>query len=455
MTAPIGGRAAIARTVPSWLSGLGVYTRPRVLAILFLGFSSGLPLALTGQTLAVWLTEEGVSLTAIGLFALVGLPYVLKFLWAPLIDAVRLPLLARLLGRRRAWLLVTQAALILSVIALGLNQPAASPLLTAALALAVAVASASQDIVIDAFRIESLEPAQYAAGMANYVAGYRVALLISTAGTFELVSFLQGAGLAGSRGWLAGYVVMASLVSIGVVTVLFSREPVGAVEDEGARPAPLAARFAAAVSAPFADFARRPDWLAILLFVMLFKFGDAFAGIMTAPFVLDIGFDKTDYGRVVKVFGFAAVLVGGFAGGSVYRVAGTVRSLWLAGLVQMLSNLMFVWQASAGADMTLLVLTIAVENLAGGFGTVIFVAYLSALCENRAYTATQFALLSALSAVGRTVLSASAGWAAEHMGWVPFFLLTTAAALPGLALLWWLTRPGRAARPGRSLGAGR
>ena len=151
---------------------------------------------------------------------------------------------------------------------------------------------------------------------------------------------------------------------------------------------------------------------------MLFKFGDAFAGIMTAPFVLDIGFDKTDYGRVVKVFGFAAVLVGGFAGGIVYRVAGTVRSLWLAGLVQMLSNLMFVWQASAGADMTLLVLTIAVENLAGGFGTVIFVAYLSALCENRAYTATQFALLSAFSAVGRTVLSASAGWAAEHMGWV-------------------------------------
>ena len=435
-----------------WLSGLRVYTRPRVLAILFLGFSSGLPLALTGQTLAGWLTEEGVSLTAIGLFALGGLPYVLKFLWAPLIDAVRLPLLARLFGRRRAWLFATQAALIVAVIALGLNEPAARPLLTAAFALAVASAAASQDIVIDAFRIESLEPSQFAAGMANYVAGYRVALLISTAGTFELVSLLQGAGLAGSRGWLAGYVVMASLVAVGIVTVLLSREPAAleapnAVKDEGERLASPAARFAEAVSAPFADFARRPDWLAILLFVMLFKFGDAFAGIMTAPFVLDIGFDKTDYGRVVKVFGFAAVLLGGFAAGGVYRIAGTVRSLWLAGLVQMLSNLMFVWQASAGADMTLLVLTIAVETLAGGFGTVIFVAYLSALCENRAYTATQFALLSALSAVGRTVLSASAGWAAEHMGWVPFFLLTTAAALPGLALLWWLTRTSLAARP--------
>ena len=192
--------------------------------------------------------------------------------------------------------------------------------------------------------------------------------------------------------------------------------------------------------APFADFTRRPDWLAILLFVMLFKFGDAFAGIMTAPFVLDIGFDKTDYGRVVKLFGFAAILIGGFAGGYVYRVAGTIRSLWIAGLVQMLSNLMFVWQASVGADMTLLVLTIAIENLAGGLGTVIFVAYLSGLCENRDYTATQFALLSALSAVGRTVLSASAGWFADALGWVPFFLLTTGAAVPGLVLLWWLAR---------------
>ena len=421
-----------------WLAAAAVYADRRVIAILFLGFASGLPLALTGQSLAVWLKEDGVSLTAIGLFALVGLPYVLKFFWAPVIDAVRVPLLSRLMGRRRSWLVTTQAALILAIVALGSIDPAADPLATAAIALIVAFCSASQDIVIDAFRIESLDEPQYAAGMANYVAGYRVALLVSTAGLFELVSLLQASGDAAS-GWFVGYAVMAGLLAIGVVTVLLSREP-DSVRPEETVARPFRERFARAVLAPFADFTRRPDWLAILLFVMLFKFGDAFAGIMTAPFVLDIGFDKTDYGRVVKLFGFAAILIGGFAGGYVYRVAGTIRSLWIAGLVQMLSNLMFVWQASVGADMTLLVLTIAIENLAGGLGTVIFVAYLSGLCENRDYTATQFALLSAFSAVGRTVLSASAGWFADALGWVPFFLLTTGAAVPGLVLLWWLAR---------------
>jgi PAT family beta-lactamase induction signal transducer AmpG len=428
-----------------WLAAAAVYLNPRVVAILFLGFSSGLPLGLSGQTLSVWLKEEGVSLTTIGLFALVGLPYVLKFLWAPVIDAVRIPYLTRRLGRRRAWLITTQAALMGAVVVLGVSEPATRPLVAAALALVVAFCSASQDIVVDAFRVESLDEPQFAAGMANYVAGYRVAMLAATFGSFELAAVLQDSGLAGSAGWALTYAVMAALVLVGVVTVLLSREPAAPADVDGDRP--FGERFADAVVSPFVDFMKRPGWLLILLFVMLFKFGDAFAGVMTAPFVLDIGFDKTDYGRVVKVFGFAATLIGGFAGGYVYRAAGAVASLWIAGLVQMASNLMFVWQASAGAEMGLLFATIAIENLAGGLGTVIFVAYLSGLCENRRYTATQYALLSALSAVGRTVLSASAGWFAEVTGWVPFFLLTTAAALPGLALLWWITRPGAATRP--------
>ena len=386
--------------------------------------------------------EEGVSLTAIGLFALVGLPYVIKFAWAPLVDAARIPFLTRWLGRRRAWLITTQLALIAAIVALGSVDPVAVPAVSAALALAVAFCSASQDIVIDAFRIESLPDDRQAAGMANYVAGYRVALLVSTAGMFEVVAMFQGAGLVGTAGWFAGYAIAASLIAIGMVTVLLSREPDDPGQEARARHARERGAFAAAVIDPFREFVSRPMWLAVLLFVMLFKFGDAFAGIMTAPFVLDIGFDKTDYGRIVKLFGLIAVLLGGFTGGYVYRVAGIVRSLWIAGIIQMLSNLMFVLQANVGADYGLLVLTIGVENFTGGIGTVIFVAFISGLCRERAYTATQFALLTALSAVGRTVLSASAGWFADTIGWQSFFLLTTAAAVPGLLLLWWLARVG-------------
>lgn len=423
-----------------WLTGAAVYFEPRVLAILFLGFSSGLPLALTGSTLQAWLTEEGVSLTSIGLFAAVGLPYTLKFLWAPLVDALPIPVLSARLGRRRAWLLTSQLLLMLSIVGLGSTVPGRDPIATALLAFLVAFCSATQDIVIDAFRIESLEDSKQAAGMADYVAGYRIAILVSAAGALELASAFQRGGHAGSTSWFPTYAIMAGLMLIGIVTVLVSREPT--------LPGPAAAgslrkRFGAVAANPFADFIRRPGWLLILLFVVFFKFGDALAGNMTAAFVLrGVGFEKTEYARVVKVFGFAAVLIGGFVGGYVYRVAGTVRSLWIAGLAQMISNLFFVWQARVGRQLSALMLTIGVENLTGGLGSVIFVAYLSGLCRNRAYTATQYALLSALAAVGRTLLASSGGWIAEELGWVSFFLLTTAAALPGLGLLWWLTRRG-------------
>ena len=413
---------------------LAVYAEPRVLAVLFLGFSSGLPLGLTGQTMSVWLRETGVSLTDIGLFALVGQPYVLKFLWAPAVDAIPIPWLTRRLGRRRAWLVMTQALLIAVILALGAHDPSRNRAATAALALIVAVCSATQDIVIDAFRVESLEKSQFAAGMADYVAGYRVALLLGTAGAFEIANRFQQHGWPGSAGWGAAYAVMAALILVGTVTVLLSHEP----EDPGAETRPaqsLRATIEAVVLKPFVDFATRPGWLLILAFVVLFKFGDAMAGVMTAPFVLDLGFDKTEYGRVVKLFGFAATLIGGFAGGAVQRWIGTARALWLAGFAQMGANLVFVWMAGQGDNMPALVLTIGVENFASGFGTVVFVAFLSALCENRAYTATQYALLSALAAVGRTYLSANAGWLAQSIGLSKFFLLTGAFALPGVGLL--------------------
>jgi PAT family beta-lactamase induction signal transducer AmpG len=421
------------------LRAVTVYFEPRVLAILFLGFSSGVPLALTGQTLSVWMKEAGVSLAAIGAFSLVGLPYVLKFMWAPLVDATSVPLLGRLLGRRRGWLAATQIVTALAVLGLGLVDPAAAPVATALLAVAVAFASATQDIVVDAYRVERLDESRAAAGMANYVAGYRVALLVSTAGAFEIATLAQQSGFAGNAGWAVTYAAMAALLGVGLLATLLSGEP-AAGDSSWRAGAPLAARFRAAAIDPFVDFVRRRDWLLILLFVVCFKLADAMAGVMTAPFVIDIGFSRTDYGRVVKIFGFAATLAGGFAGGAVARRLPVLPGLWLAGWAQALSNLLFVWLALAGPHMQALVVTNIAENFAGGFGTVIFVAYLSGLCGTRAYTATQYALLSALAAVARTVLAAPAGVLAAALGWPVFFALTALAAAPGLMLLWWLGR---------------
>lgn len=409
-----------------------------MLAVLALGFSAGVPLALTGQTLSVWMKEAGVSLAAIGFFALVGLPYVYKFLWAPLIDAVSIPWLTARMGRRRSWLLVTQLLLIAATLALGTVDPRAAPAVTAALAVLVAFTSASQDIVIDAFRIESLDKPQQAAGMSNYVLGYRVALLIATAGAFEIAAWAQGAGFAGNAGWFVTYAAMAALVGVGLLATLMSREPEAppALEQQS-----FATRLRMSTVDPLRDFAGRRDWILILLFIVAFKVGDAMAGIMTAPFVLDIGFDKTDYGRVVKLFGFIATIVGGIAGGALHKALGASGALWVAGIAQAASNLLFVWLAGHEPTYTALAITIGGENFAGGLGTVVFVAYMSALCGERAYTATQFALLSALSAVPRTILSSFGGVFAEWFGWVDFFLITTVAAVPGLLLLAWLSRP--------------
>ena len=445
----------------SWLAAAAVYRNPRVIAILFLGFSSGLPLALTGQTLSLWLKDEGLSLTAIGLFAAVGTPYALKFLWAPLMDKARIPGLTRLLGRRRSWLIVTQFSLIAATLALGFSGPAANIGVTAMLAVAVAFASASQDIVVDAYRVEILEEHQFAAGAAAIVFGYRVGMLVSGAGALYLASAFA---------WPLVYAAMAVLVLVGVATVLLNPEPTMREtsesivrEDEvrawlAERPhlsGPLGAALAwlyIAVVCPFAEFMARPAWVAILLFVIFYKFGDSLAGVMTFPFLDDIGFTKIDIANVAKVFGFAATLAGLALGGALMAGLGLYKSLWICGVLQLVSNLMFAVQAMVGADITFLALTIGLENLAGGMGTAVFVAYLSSLC-NVAYTATQYALLSSFMVVARTWLSSSGGALAEWLDWIGFFLLTTGAAVPGLVLLWWLGRAGMAARPGRQTDA--
>jgi PAT family beta-lactamase induction signal transducer AmpG len=406
---------------------VSIYGERRVLAVFFMGFSSGLPLPLTFGTLSFWLAEAGVSRTEIGLFALVGGAYSLKFLWAPLIDRLALPGLTGRLGRRRGWALLIQALLIAAIVALGMTNPAQNPWPTALAAVIVAFLSASQDIVIDAYRIELLDEAQQGAGAAATQWGYRFGLLAAGAGALYAAEY---------GGWPAAFAIMAALMGVGIVTVLMTREPAQADIPASVG---VANWLKTAVIAPFADFLGRPHWAAILLFVVLYKFGDALAGVMTNPFYVDLGFSKTEVANVSKIFGVIATLVGVAAGGAMVYRLGVLRSLLIGGVLQGLSNLAYVAQAMAGHDVMVLTIVIFVENFCGGLGSAAFVAYLSGLCAI-AFTATQYALLSSLASVGRTFLSSGGGWLSERIDWVPFFLATTAAALPGLLLLIYLMR---------------
>ena len=428
---------------PTWRESLAVYLQPRVLIVLMLGFSSGLPLALSGSTLLVWMRESGVDLGTIGLFALVGTPYTLKFIWAPLVDALHVPLFTRAFGRRRGWLVFSQLLLIGAILLLALTDPARSPLFVALGALLVAAMSSTQDIVVDAFRVESLPESEQAAGMASYVAAYRIGMLISTAGVLFLVSAFESTGIGRHAAWMWGYVAMAALVLIGTITALLATEPEQSVRAEAAtRDEDAFTRVAHAAVGAFSEFlARKYAWVA-LAFVVLFKFTDAFSGTMTAPFVIDLGFTRNDYAAIVKGVGLIATLVGGFAGGYLARRYSLVASLWIGGVLQALSNLVFAWLAHVGVNQWALAAAISAENFTGAIGTVIFVAYLSALCQNPLHTATQYALLTALAAVGRTYLSSGAGYVAETTGWPLFFVISVLVAVPSLILLAWLQRRG-------------
>jgi MFS transporter, PAT family, beta-lactamase induction signal transducer AmpG len=445
MTAtPEATPAAPARS--SFMEALAVYLKPRVLIVLFLGFSAGLPLALSGSTLLVWMREAGVDLGTIGLFALVGTPYTIKFLWAPIVDALDVPVLSTLLGRRRGWLVLSQLLLIAAIVLLAVCDPTRSPWLIALAALLVAAASATQDIVIDAFRIESLAESEQAAGMASYVAAYRVGMLASTAGALFLVTGFEDFGLSKTAAWTAGYLAMAALVVVGIVTTLIATEPEKSAAAEvdhaaHARENPLI-RVTVAARGAFSDFLTREVAFVVLAFVVLYKLCDAFAGAMTAPFVIDIGFTRNDYAAIVKGVGLAATLIGGFAGGLVARALPLSTSLWIGAILQTLSNLVFSWLALVGTNHWALTAAIIAENFTGAIGTVIFVAYLSALCNNPLHTATQYALLTALTAIGRTYLSAGAGYVAEASGWPMFFVISTLTAIPSLFLLAWLQRRG-------------
>lgn len=414
----------------NWRQSLAVYQDKRILAVLLLGFASGLPLALTASTLSVWLTEAKVDLATIGLFALVGVPYTFKFLWAPLADSLPPPFGLRRLGRRRGWLIALQIGLMAALFALGQTDPIRYPLYVAVLAVAVSFLSASQDIVIDALRVEILTEEQYGAGAAAVQLGYRIGMLVSGAGALAL---------ADQTTWDVVYGIMAVLMLIGTATALACREPARiSVTPSNAQGSPIK-WFRQTILAPFADFWARHGWVAlgILAFILFFKLGDALAGMMSNPFYIQIGFTKSEIAAVAKVFGFAATVLGTFIGGVLAARYGIMKTLAAGGIAQMLSNLMFVAQAQIGPDVGFLTATIGVENLAGGLGSAAFVAYISRLC-NLSYTATQYALLSAVATFGRTVVSSSGGVMVEAVGWSQFFLISTAAALPGLALLAWL-----------------
>jgi PAT family beta-lactamase induction signal transducer AmpG len=402
-----------------------------------MGFASGLPLALTGATLSLRLADIGVSLTAIGLFTLVRFSYSCKFLWAPLIDGLPIPFVTARLGRRRGWALTLQAALALAILVLGFTDPLANPWPTALAAVLVAFLSASQDIVIDAYRIELLRPEEQGAGAAATQWGYRFGMLASSAGALYAASF---------GGWTFAYMLMAALMLVGFATVWLTPEPAGI---DGAAPITghtaaerLRAWLRRAVLAPFADFVRRygaPGLGLILLFTILYKFGEAVAGTMANPLYVLLGFTKVEIATVAKIYGVAATLAGVAAGGILVARLGVLRALLVSGVLQMLSNLMYVMQVLVGHDVAVLALTIGTENLTNGMGSAAFVAYLSGLC-NVAFTATQYALLTSLASIGMNLVSASGGFLADQFGWIPFFLIATVACLPGLGLLLWIMR---------------
>lgn len=407
-----------------------VYFERHVFLFFFLGFAAGIPLALSFGTLSYWLSEVGTSKGEIGLFAMLGMPYALKFVWAPLMDGLRFPLLCRLFGRRRGWILATQLALILSILAAGFSNPQPGLLMPVALAtFCIAFFSASQDIVIDAYRVEILTDDQQGAGAGAYQIGYRLAMLASGAGALFL---------ADAYGWQVAYVVMALAMLVGVLTILLSPEP-GEVSAVVEKFQSAMAKFQDMVVGPFQSFFRTESWLLILAFVALYKFGDAFASVMTGPFYLEIGFTKSEIASVAKLVGIWATIVGAVVGGMLVHRRGIIQSLWICGVLQLVSNFMFVVLAEVGNDLMVLGITVLFENLAGGMGSAAFIAYMASLC-NISYTATQYALLSSLANLGRTAFSAQAGFVADEVSWSFFFALSVLAAIPGLVLLWILSR---------------
>jgi len=391
----------------------------RMLTLLGLGISSGLPLLLTGSTLKYWMKEASVDLTIIGIFALVGLPYTLKFIWAPLMDRYRPPFL----GRRRGWIVITQAGVALGLCLLAGSNPLESPWSTAAAAFLVAFLAASQDIAIDAYRREILTDEEQGLGASLGVNGYRIGMLIAGGGALALA--------ASPMPWQSVYFCMAGIMIVMMGITFLSPEPEAA--------ASIPRTLTEAVVQPFVEYFQRPGSIEILIFILLYKIGDSMASDMFSPFYVDMGFEKLQIAAIAKGFGFGATIVGGLLGGIIMLKIGVFRSLWIFGILQAISTFGFSVQALYGNSLTLLTGVIAFENLSSGMGTAAYAGYMAALCDRR-YTATQYALLSSLMGVPRVFLGSSSGYLAKQMGWSSYFLFCTLIAIPGLLFLFRVKR---------------
>ncbi len=439
----------------SWLKSARIYAHPRVLGIAFLGFSAGLPFLLVFSTLSAWLTDYGISRSTIGFFSWIGITYSIKVFWAPVVDRLRLPVLGRWLGQRRSWMLLAQLGIAAGLLGMAYTDPAADLTAVALFGLLVAFASATQDITIDAYRIEAVEEERQAAMAASYIFGYRLALLVAGAGALYIAEFAS---------WQIAYICMALAVIVGVVTTLAIAEPqknltIATVALEERVLAFSLSRahwpdslrrvgewFLRGVVCPFIDFFERNGWFAFLLLgvIGLYRISDITMGVMANPFYLDLGFSKSEIASIVKVFGFGMTLVGSAVGGVVVVRFGLERILLVGAILVALTNLLFAVMASFPADEFLLMLVISADNFSGGLANVVFIAFLSSL-TNKAYTATQYALFSSLMTLPGKFIGGYAGVVVDAFGYSSFFTYAAALGVPAVVLIIVLTKLARPA----------
>lgn len=390
-----------------------IFTSFRMFTVMVLGFASGLPLGLTGGTLQAWMKTENIDITTIGLFSLVGLPYTLKFIWAPIMDRYVPPMF----GRRRGWMFVTQLGLIMAIIALGFSDPTLTPQYVAFFAVCVAFFSASQDIAIDAYRTEVLHENELGAGAGVYIMGYRIAMIVS--GALALI-------MADHLAWSTIYLIMAGCMGVGLLASIFGEEP----ETNQAAPKTLAD----AVYKPFAEFFKRVGAVEMLIFILIYKIDVAFAMALTTPFMLDLGFTKTDVGAVLKGVGLVATIGGTLMGGALLSKWGIKKSLWVFGIIQGLSGFMFFLLAKVGHSYPMMMAAICVENICSGLATAAFTAFMMNMCDKR-FTATQFALLTSFMALTRIMVQTPSGFIAKNLGWEMYFIVSIVISIPGLLML--------------------
>lgn len=425
-------------TQQTWKEAFLSYRHPRVLGMLFLGFSAGLPFLLVFSTLSAWLKDEGIPLAVIGFFGWVGITYSIKVFWAPIIDHIRLPGFLRSLGRRRSWILLSQFGVLIGLIGMALSDPSTNLYTIIAFALLVAFSSATQDIAVDAYRIEAVDTSLQGNMATTYQLGYRLALLVAGGGALFVADYWS---------WSAAYLSMAACMLIGLITTLIIREPQvkQGVSSETLKKQTLKKRIAfwfhRSVIAPFHDFFKRYGWMAltILLLIGCYRLPDLAMGIMANPFYLDLGFTKTEIAQIVKIYGFIMTVLGAAFGGVMVVRFGIAMPLLLGVILISVSNLLFAVLALKGADTNFLILTISADNLSTGIAGSVFIAYLSSL-TNTAYTATQYALFSSLMTLPGKFLSGFSGLVVESQGFAAFFIITALLGVPAILLVIYLMR---------------